>query len=277
MNALMKTLDPWQWHETMRAEGLRVWALVDGSAGPAQRQRWRDLHGVMDEFATRLGRRIHVDAAGLPMMLRLRDPRVLRVLPQSLVPDTLPALLAFGAQALVPDRAGGHEVVALACPAEDPLAAGQMQLKPQELDALQHAAYPDALLGALREQAEGLLDTVPDEKRHALARGQWRACEDRRINGVQDHVLALSLAIEQVHKADPKTLRPFAKILREAWEMEPLKDEQIIAFFDEYVTDSLAGFDTDRTRAIEHRWLYQGGDATVDYAALEGREADAAA
>ena len=80
---------------------------------------------------------------------------------------------------------------------------------------------------------------------------------------------------EQVRKADPKTLRPFAKILREAWEMEPLKDEQIIAFFDEYVTDSLAGFDTDRTRATEHRWLYQGGDATVDYAALERQKAEA--
>jgi hypothetical protein len=72
----------------------------------------------------------------------------------------------------------------------------------------------------------------------------------------------------KVRAADPRTLRPFAKILREAWDMEPLSDEQIIAFFDEYVTDSLAGFDTDRTRATEHRWLYQGGDATVDYAAL---------
>lgn len=253
MNTTMETPDPWQWHETMRAEGLHVWSIVDGSAGTAPRRRWQGLHGVreinlfapltadpqaldiapclyastpdtlneqrfvgryaeqsaeqacaafiatplsMDELAVRLGRRIRVDAAGLPMILRLWDPRVLRVLQQSLVPDTLPTLLAFGRQALVPDRAGGHETVTLSCPAEDPLAAGQLQLKQQELDALQHAAYPDALLGALREQAEGLIDTVPDEKRHGLARGQWRACEDRRINGVQDHVLALSLAIE---------------------------------------------------------------------------------
>ena len=72
--------------------------------------------------------------------------------------------------------------------------------------------------------------------------------------------------------ADPSTLRPFARILREAWEMERLTDKTIIAFFDEYVTDSLAGFDTDRTRAIEHRWLYQGGDATIDYAALRRME-----
>lgn len=78
----------------------------------------------------------------------------------------------------------------------------------------------------------------------------------------------------KVRAADPKTLRPFARILREAWDMEPLRDEQIIAFFDEYVTDSLAGFDTDRTRATEHRWLYQGGDATVDYAALQRQAAD---
>src|SRR5690606_36082554 len=75
----------------------------------------------------------------------------------------------------------------------------------------------------------------------------------------------------RVRATDPETLRRFEKILRDAWEAEPLTDPEIIAFFDDYVTDSLAGFDTrlDRTRATEHRRLYQGGDAQVDYAGRE--------
>ena len=78
----------------------------------------------------------------------------------------------------------------------------------------------------------------------------------------------------RVRAADPETLRPFAKMLRDAWEAEPLTDPEIIAFFDDYVTDSLAGFDTrlDLTRATEHRRLYQGGDATIDYAALRAEQ-----
>lgn len=73
----------------------------------------------------------------------------------------------------------------------------------------------------------------------------------------------------KVRAADSRKLRPFARILREAWEDPPLNDAQIIAFFDEYVTDSLAGFDADRTRAVDARWLYQGGDSMVDYSMLE--------
>lgn len=75
--------------------------------------------------------------------------------------------------------------------------------------------------------------------------------------------------IKLVLNAEPDRLRPFERVLRDAWDAPDLADEKIIAFFNEYVTDSLAGFDTDRTRATEHRRLYQGGDDMVDYAALE--------
>jgi hypothetical protein len=68
-----------------------------------------------------------------------------------------------------------------------------------------------------------------------------------------------------VRASDPKELTPFGTILRDAWDSSPLKDPEILAFFDEYITDSLAGFAKDLTRATEHRWLYQGGDTRYVY------------
>jgi len=70
---------------------------------------------------------------------------------------------------------------------------------------------------------------------------------------------------QRVRTADRRSLTPFEIVLLEAWEAQPLNDPELIAFFDEYVTDSLAGFDSDRTRATDCRWLYQGGDGTVVY------------
>ncbi len=70
---------------------------------------------------------------------------------------------------------------------------------------------------------------------------------------------------KRVRTSNPKELTPFGAILREAWDSPPLKDPEILAFFDEYVTDSLAGFARDLTRATEHRWLYQGGDSRYVY------------
>ncbi|MGY0620074.1 T6SS phospholipase effector Tle1-like catalytic domain-containing protein [Lysobacter sp. A378] len=78
---------------------------------------------------------------------------------------------------------------------------------------------------------------------------------------------------KRVLNAELDGLRPFERVLRDAWDAPDLADEKIIALFDEYVTDSLAGFDSDRTRAVDHRWLYQGGDDTIDYAALPSSQA----
>lgn len=77
---------------------------------------------------------------------------------------------------------------------------------------------------------------------------------------------------KRVLNAEPDGLRPFERVLRDAWDEQDLTDETIIAFFNDYVTDSLAGFDSDRTRATEHRRLYQGGDDTIDYAALQQQQ-----
>lgn len=70
---------------------------------------------------------------------------------------------------------------------------------------------------------------------------------------------------EKVLTTPKEQLGRFARVLREAWD-EPPPDAEIIAFFDDYVVDSLAGFAMDRTRATEYRILYQGGDQRVSYA-----------
>ncbi len=48
-----------------------------------------------------------------------------------------------------------------------------------------------------------------------------------------------------------------------------LKDEKVIAFFDDYVHDSLAGFDTDETWPSDPRMVYVGGDHKLRFAQVD--------
>lgn len=71
-----------------------------------------------------------------------------------------------------------------------------------------------------------------------------------------------------------RELRPHYKILVEAYENEfihrkGLQDEKIIAFFDHYVHDSLAGFAKDATLPSDPRVIYLGGDEKYRYANLQ--------
>jgi hypothetical protein len=145
-------------------------------------------------------------------------------------------------------------------------------------------AYDNALAGERQEQ-QAELARLERERAAALGASRYESLrwdvimQQARVNTMPADADDLIAALDKydrmflddsnvVLKADPARLRPFHRVLRNAW-MEPaLTDAKIIAFFDEYVTDSLAGFDTDRTRAIDPRWLYQGGDEMVDYAAL---------
>ncbi|SFC29676.1 T6SS phospholipase effector Tle1-like catalytic domain-containing protein [Massilia yuzhufengensis] len=76
-------------------------------------------------------------------------------------------------------------------------------------------------------------------------------------------------------KKNRRNLRPHYKSLLDAYENEfeknsGLKDEKIIAFFDNYVHDSLAGFAKDATLPSDPRVVYLGGDEKYEYASLEG-------
>jgi hypothetical protein len=81
-----------------------------------------------------------------------------------------------------------------------------------------------------------------------------------------------STALEQ-----RSNLRPHYRILLEAYENEyernaGLKDPEIIAFFDNFVHDSLAGFAKDATLPSDPRVIYLGGNEKYRYAAVEGSE-----
>lgn len=150
-------------------------------------------------------------------------------------------------------------------------------------------AYDDGLAGE-REARQAELQRLDSARVAALGTRRYEALrwevimQEARVNTMPSNAESLIAALNKydrqfiddsndVLNADLGELRPFHRVLREAWDIPPLTDAKLIAFFDEYVTDSLAGFDADLTRAIDPRRLYQGGDATVDYAALQSSQA----
>lgn len=74
-------------------------------------------------------------------------------------------------------------------------------------------------------------------------------------------------------------LRPHYAGLVQAYEDEfihgrGLRDEEIIAFFDNYVHDSLAGFASDVTLPSDPRCIYVGGDFEARYARIDTRSSE---
>jgi hypothetical protein len=85
-----------------------------------------------------------------------------------------------------------------------------------------------------------------------------------------DHqLMADACALKLLSKV--RKLRPHYRALLEAFEAEfdhgkGLRDEQLIAFFDDHVHDSLAGFAGDATLPSDPRVIYRGGDSKLPYA-----------
>ncbi|WP_224361437.1 T6SS phospholipase effector Tle1-like catalytic domain-containing protein [Hyalangium versicolor] len=110
-----------------------------------------------------------------------------------------------------------------------------------------------------------------------------KACAryDTRPGSVDDLVDNLKMYDEQL-LSDAQTLksisnkgkiplRPHYQAILDAYVAEfekksGLKDPEIIAFFDDYVHDSLAGFATDSTLPSDPRCIYIGGDEELKYA-----------
>lgn len=80
-------------------------------------------------------------------------------------------------------------------------------------------------------------------------------------------------AVLDTNPAMRQALRPHYRHLVEAYEAElagkGLRDEKIIAFFDNYVHDSLADFDKDCTLPSDPRVVYVGGDTKMRFAHVE--------
>jgi len=80
-----------------------------------------------------------------------------------------------------------------------------------------------------------------------------------------------STSYDQSFMTDRASLRPHYRGLLEAYEDEfhnnkGMRDEKLIAFFDDYVHDSLSGFGKDATLPSDPRVIYVGGDNKHDYA-----------
>jgi len=113
----------------------------------------------------------------------------------------------------------------------------------------------------LREKAK--LDTYADDS--ALAANM--SVFDRRL--VED-----AQAIQARLAQNPGLkLRPHYRNLLEAYNAHYLRNEplasDLVAFFDRYVHDSLAGFAKDATLPSDPRVIYAGGDNKIRYAAID--------
>lgn len=94
----------------------------------------------------------------------------------------------------------------------------------------------------------------------------------RNSNIYDDQLLADARELQTLAKKKGRDkLRPHYRAILEAYEAEyngkGLRDAEIIAFFDTYVHDSLAGFAQDATLPSDPRVIYIGGDDKLRYAA----------
>lgn len=137
----------------------------------------------------------------------------------------------------------------------------------QQLAELEQTmAAQDAAMKPLDQQ----IAEIKDRQRTLPGMGKLEAALARYDAELVDDVRAVLKAIE----ADPSKrlrLRPHYKNLVETYEDQfkhgrGLTDERIIAFFDNHVHDSLAGFDQDSTLPSDPRVVYVGGDQKLNYA-----------
>lgn len=103
---------------------------------------------------------------------------------------------------------------------------------------------------------------------------------DPQIKRLQARIAELK-ARQQPQTRNPdkhlSKLRPHYRALVDAYldEFERgkgLTDPKVIAFFDDYVHDSLAGFDKDETWPSDPRMIFVGGDRKLRFAMLDGME-----
>lgn len=95
-----------------------------------------------------------------------------------------------------------------------------------------------------------------------------------------EQLLSDARVLQALSNKGKNKLRPHYQALLDAYvdEFEKktgLKDAEVIAFFDDYVHDSLAGFARDSTLPSDPRVVYTGGDEELKYAMLAPQPARA--
>lgn len=127
--------------------------------------------------------------------------------------------------------------------------------------------YDDTQDALLRAKAKR--DALPDMTQFASLVAMY---DQQLLNDAK--AIRASYASNMSKRQD---LRPHYKVLMDAYENEyihnnGLTDEKIIAFFDNLVHDSLAGFAKDATLPSDPRVVYLGGDEKYKYALIDRRK-----
>lgn len=115
------------------------------------------------------------------------------------------------------------------------------------------------------------------------AKAKWAGIPGNSVDNmlVYDKQLMRDVALLRQWTASPlgrnRKVRPHYAGLTQAYEDEfvhgrGLRDREIIAFFDQYVHDSLAGFGMDASLPSDPRCIYVGGDYEARYAQIDTQE-----
>lgn len=123
-----------------------------------------------------------------------------------------------------------------------------------------------------RQQAADKLAAARDP--FLKAQAKWAGIPGDSVDNMLVYDQQLMRDVDAVRKQaelSRRPLRPFYRALVEAYEDEfvhgrGLRDEEIIAFFDNYVHDSLAGFAKDASLPSDPRAIYIGDDDEARYA-----------
>ena len=158
------------------------------------------------------------------------------------------------------------------------LTRAQNRLNQARVSQSQYGTSVDAALAQNVSSTQARLDEAKDaylkvKSRYDTLPGTAGAI-GANLNVYDDQLMADAQAIRATLKASPGTpVRPHYRNLLEAYEAEfvnnsGLRDEKIVAFFDNYVHDSLAGFAQDATLPSDPRVIYIGDDIKSRHAQL---------
>lgn len=132
------------------------------------------------------------------------------------------------------------------------------------------------------EQAKAAANAADDP--YLRAQATWAGIPGNSVDNMLVYDRQLLRDARTIHKAVSSgnrnvKLRPHYALLLQAYEDEfvhgrGLRDEDVIAFFDSYVHDSMAGFAMDATLPSDPRCIYVGGDFEARYARVDSRMED---
>jgi hypothetical protein len=162
--------------------------------------------------------------------------------------------------------------------AEAHLARATNRLRQAEASQMQYGTSVDPKLVQTEADEQSRVDEVKDSYLKLVAQRDTLPGTEgalaHNMNVYDDQLISDAQAIRATLKSSPGTpVRPHYRNLLDAYEAEfvngsGLRDEKIVAFFDNYVHDSLAGFAQDASLPSDPRVIYIGDDTKSRHAQL---------